>query len=85
LEIPLVHFSVTLWRSLHQEASVLNPNAKVELDGLMLFSLFLGLVAFTLLFVWLVLHRQRVMALEDAFSDRGLDVAITARRNEAGA
>jgi hypothetical protein len=23
--------------------------------------------------------------LEDAFSDRGLDVAITARRNEAGA
>jgi hypothetical protein len=25
------------------------------------------------------------MMLEDAFSDRGLDVAITARRNEAGA
>ena len=85
LEIPLVHFSVTLWRSLHQEASVANPNAKVELDGLMLFSLFLGLVAFTMLFVWLVLHRQRAMMLEDAFSDRGLDVAITARRNEAGA
>jgi hypothetical protein len=37
------------------------------------------------LFVWLVLHRQRVMMLEDALSDRGLDVAITARRNEAGA
>ena len=85
LEIPLVHFSVTLWRSLHQEASVANPNAKVALDGLMLFSLFLGLVAFTLLFVWLVLHRQRAMMLEDAFSDRGLDLAITARRNEAGA
>jgi heme exporter protein C len=85
LEIPLVHFSVTLWRSLHQEATVANPNAKVELDGLMLFSLFLGLVAFTMLFAWLVLHRQRGMMLEDAFSDRGLDVAITARRNEAGA
>jgi heme exporter protein C len=80
-----VHFSVTLWRSLHQEATVANPNAKVELDGLMLFSLFLGLVAFTMLFAWLVLHRQRGMMLEDAFSDRGLDVAITARRNEAGA
>jgi heme exporter protein C len=74
-----------LWRSLHQEASVANPNAKVELDGLMLFSLFLGLVAFTMLFAWLVLHRQRVMMLEDALSDRGLDVAIAARRNEAGA
>jgi heme exporter protein C len=85
LEIPLVHFSVNLWRSLHQDASVADPNAKVKLDGLMLFSLFLGLVAFTLLFVWLVLHRQRTMLLEDSFADRGLDVAIAERRNEAGA
>lgn len=85
LEIPLVHFSVNLWRSLHQDASVADPNAKVKLDGLMLFSLFLGLVTFTLLFVWLVLHRQRTMLLEDSFADRGLDVAIAERRNEAGA
>jgi len=83
VEIPLVHFSVTMWRSLHQSASVADPNAKVQLDGLMLFSLFLGLVAFTLLFVWLVLHRQRILQLEDAFADRGLDAAITARREEA--
>lgn len=33
LEIPLVHFSVVLWRSLHQEASVLNPDGDVRLDG----------------------------------------------------
>ena len=85
LEIPLVHFSVNLWRSLHQDASVADPNAKVKLDGLMLFSLFLGLVTFTLLFVWLVLHRQRTMLLEDSFANRGLDVAIAERRNEAGA
>ena len=39
LEIPLVHFSVELWRSLHQEASVFRPNGDVELDGLMLFTL----------------------------------------------
>lgn len=83
LEIPLVHFSVELWRSLHQEASVANPNARVELDGLMLFSLFFGLVTFTLVFVWLLLHRQRVLALEDAVSSRGLDVAIEQRRSEA--
>lgn len=83
LEIPLVHFSVELWRSLHQEASVANPNARVELDGLMLFSLFFGLVTFTLTFVWLLLHRQRVLTLEDAVSSRGLDVAIAERRSEA--
>lgn len=83
IEIPLVHFSVTMWRSLHQSASVADPNAKVQLDDLMLFSLFLGLITFTLLFVWLVLHRQRTLHLEDAFSDRGLDAAISARREEA--
>ena len=83
VEIPLVHFSVNMWRSLHQSASVADPNAKVQLDGLMLFSLFLGLFAFTLLFVWLVLHRQRTLQLEDAFADRGLDAAIAARREEA--
>lgn len=83
LEIPLVHFSVVLWRSLHQEASVANPNAKVEMDGLMLFTLMLGLATFTALFVWLVLHRQRVIHLEDTVADRGLDEAIASRRDEA--
>lgn len=85
LEIPLVHFSVALWRSLHQDASVTDPNAKVQMDGLMLFTLFLGFVAFTMLFVWMVLHRQRVLHLEDTVAGRGLDQAIESRRNEAAA
>jgi heme exporter protein C len=83
LEIPLVHFSVRLWRSLHQEASVATGGTDVELDDLMLFSLFFGLVAFSVLFVWLLLHRQRMLYLEDAMSSQGLDAAIEARRKEA--
>ena len=83
LEIPLVHFSVKLWRSLHQEATVATGGTDVHMDGLMLFSLFLGLVTFTALFVWLVLHRQRALFLEDAVADRRLDAAIAARRSEA--
>jgi heme exporter protein C len=82
LEIPLVHFSVRLWRSLHQEASVANPNGDVKLDGLMLFSLVVGLVAFTLLYAWLVMHRQRVMYLEDRYEDVDLDLALAERRSE---
>ena len=82
LEIPLVHFSVKLWRGLHQDSSVADTT-KVQLENLMLFSLFLALIAFTLLFVWLVIHRQRVLAMQDALVDRGLDVALAARRAES--
>lgn len=78
LEVPLVHFSVKWWRPLHQQESV----AEGKLSGLMLFSLFVGLIAFTLLYVWLLLHRQRVMAMEDALDDQGLDVALAERRAE---
>ena len=45
---------------------------------------FVGVVAFTLLYVWLVLHRTRAMAMEDLLDDRGLDRALAARRAEAG-
>jgi heme exporter protein C len=83
LEIPLVHFSVVLWRSLHQEASVLQPNGDVTMDGLMLFSLLFGVAVFTSLFAWMVLHRQRVLTLADALDDGGLEAALQERRNEA--
>jgi heme exporter protein C len=82
LEIPLVHFSVVLWRSLHQGATVLNPSGDVKMDGLMLFTLFSGVVGFTLVFVWLVLHRQRTMLLVDIANSQGLDAAIAIRRAE---
>jgi heme exporter protein C len=83
LEIPLVHFSVELWRGLHQDATVLRPGGDVKLDGLMLFTLMLGIVAFTLLYVWLVIHRQRTLTAEDLLDEVGLDAAIAERRAEA--
>jgi heme exporter protein C len=82
LEIPLVHWSVRLWRGLHQEATVLDTDGDIKMDGLMLFSLFVGVVAFTLLYLWLVLHRTRGMAMEDLLDDRGLDDALAARHAE---
>ncbi len=83
LEIPLVHFSVELWNTLHQEASVAGRGTNVEMDGLMLFTLFLGVVVFTLMYIWLVLHRQRSLMLEDMLDDSGLDNALSERRAEA--
>ncbi|MEY4338564.1 MAG: cytochrome c-type biosis protein CcmC [Actinomycetota bacterium] len=79
LEVPLVHFSVKWWRPLHQQESV----AEGKLSGLMLFSLFVGIISFTLLYVWLLLHRQRVLAMADIVDDKGLDQALAARRAEA--
>ena len=83
LEIPLVHFSVEIWNSLHQEASVAG-NTDVTMDGIMLFTLFLGVMVFTLMYVWMLLHRQRALTLEDMLDDTGLDRALAARRAEAG-
>jgi len=83
LLLPLVHFSVELWRSLHQTASINNPGSDVKMDGLMLFSLFVGVVAFTLFYLWIVMHRTRVMAMEDLMDDHGLDAALAARHAEA--
>jgi heme exporter protein C len=84
-EIPLVHFSVVLWRSLHQEASVLSPDGDIKMDDLMLFTLLVGVVGFTALFMWLVSHRQRVMALADIVESRRIDVALRERVAEGGA
>ncbi len=82
IEIPLVHWSVRLWRSLHQEATVLDTDGDIDMDGLMLFSLFVGVIAFTLLYVWLLLHRSRALAMEDVLDDVGLDRALAERREE---
>jgi heme exporter protein C len=81
LEIPLVHFSVKLWRGLHQDSSVAD-RTHVTLHGLMLFSLFISVIAFTLLYVWLLIHRQRVLAMQDALDNTGLDYALQQRRDE---
>jgi heme exporter protein C len=35
------------------------------------------------MYVWLVLHRQRALALQDMVDDTGLDAALAARRAEA--
>ncbi len=81
--IPLVHWSVRLWRSLHQDATVLRTDGQVKMDGLMLFSLFVGVLAFSLIYVWLLLHRSRTAALEDEADQYLLSEAVAARRAES--
>jgi len=55
----------------------------VKIDGLMLFSLFLGMAVGVLVTVWLLIHRFRVAWLEEEVEQGGLDLALAERRAEA--
>ena len=48
----------------------------------MLFTLLFGVFGFTVLFAWLVSHRQRIMAMQDAQQVTALDAAVTERLKE---
>lgn len=82
IDIPLVHQSVEWWRGLHQDATVVRRDLDAQIDGLMLFTLLLSFVAFTLAFVWLTMHRNRVSMLEEIVERRRLDAAIAERHAE---
>jgi heme exporter protein C len=81
VDVPIVHLSVSWWRTLHQPATI-KSIGDVDISGSMLFSLFVGVVAFTLVYVWLMFHKTRTMMLEDELDDRGLDLALEERRAE---
>jgi heme exporter protein C len=79
-DVPVVYFSVTWWRSLHQAATL---SLNTTISGSMLFTLFVSIVVFTACFVWLLIHRFRLAWLEDEVEAKGLDLAISERRAEA--
>ncbi len=81
VDLPLIHWSVNWWRTLHQDATISTPDAKI--DGLMLFTLFLGMVVGLVVLAWLLIHRFRVAWLEEEADQGGLDLAIAERRAEA--
>ncbi len=76
----LVRYSVEIWRGIHQ-GTTLDP-IETQMTGTMLGSFFLGLLTFTLLFAWLLIHRFRVAWLEHQLESVGLDHAIEERRAE---
>jgi heme exporter protein C len=79
--VPIVHFSVKWWRTLHQDASLLRPDP--TLHGLQLVTILLSFVAFTAFYGWLLIHRYRIARWTDQLGDADLDRAIASRRSEA--
>ncbi len=64
LDVPIVHLSVVWWRSLHQPPTILRPGAPT-IAGSMLAALLLGVVAFSVLYTYLMVLRLRVARIEE--------------------
>lgn len=64
VNVPIAHFSVVWWRTVHQPPTVLRPGGPAAIEPVMLAALLAGVVAFTLGAVWLGLRRLRVLALQ---------------------
>ena len=62
-----------------EENRLLHPS----IHGSMLWTLLVGLTAFTLLYFWLLVHRFRLARVEDEAEDRRLELALAERRAEA--
>src|SRR5689334_15429063 len=63
LNIPLVHFSVYWWRTLHQPASLMKPGGFTGSTQI-LWPLLVNLVAFVILYAYLTARRARLLRAE---------------------
>jgi heme exporter protein C len=83
LVVPVNHFAVEWWRTLHQGRSLNQLDPGRELDGIFIGAMLLGFLAMTLVYAWFVLARLRTARLEAELEDAALDVALAERRAEA--
>ena len=82
VNVPIVHYSVDWWRSLHQDPTISRFDPTI--DGLKLFALMFGMVLGILVFLWLLVHRFRMQYAAARLEARGLDLALAERRAGAG-
>lgn len=64
VQVPLVYFSVSIWRTLHQGMTVTSDG--IAMDGGMVAALFVNVAAFTLLYLALLVQRLRLARAEAA-------------------
>src|SRR5213078_2297159 len=76
VDVPVVHFSVNWFATLHQQGTVFNKKMQVQIHGSMAFTLLLGVAAFTLLYAYLVVRRMSLLQLEEGLEERELAQAI---------
>lgn len=75
IQVPLVHFSVIWWRSLHQAPTIIRPEGP-EMDASMVVTLLIAVASFTIMYIAMMIKRIELASLEDRLlleeqSDRG--------------
>ena len=83
--LPIVHFSVQWWRSQHQPGTLLAPEPSSNADTPYLAAMFVGFLAFTVLYSWMMVQRVRIERLEEEAEGLAMGQAIAERRAERGA
>jgi len=63
LDVPLVHFSVYWWRTLHQPPSLMKPGG-MTMAPIIVAALLVNVLAFTLIYAYFVTRRVRLLARE---------------------
>ena len=79
--MPSVHYSVDWWRTLHQKAS-LSVGRRPEITGEMYWTLLYSALAVTIVAAWLIIHRYRVIRLEELRDEEALAALISSRLNK---
>ena len=82
INVPIIHFSVQWWKTLHQGATVFTANRTLKIHGIMAWTLLLSFVAFTMLYFWLLRARYRLEARRERALSRSVTEALEQRRRE---
>jgi heme exporter protein C len=82
VDVPIVHFSVQWWQTLHQSGTVLDPGFHLHVHGSMAWTFLLGFIAFSLVFVWLLGVRYRIEVLQDTVGHQEMEVSLAERWSE---
>jgi heme exporter protein C len=81
--VPVNHYAVEWWRTLHQGRSLAQMTPRDSLDGDYVAVMLLGFLAMTLVYAWLVALRYRIERQEHELDTTALEQAIAERRAEA--
>ena len=78
VQIPIVHFSVEWWRSLHQPATIIRPDASPQIDPPLFAALMMGVVAFTVAYAALMAVRVELARVDEAIDAAHNSQAVVA-------